>query len=155
MTKCVKCKNNFGADVGMYNSPMGWVCSDCGESKPWLKSVRKEIKEKKKIVKPREFSFENEVIIGKYSINGKVLSDYVQKVDYLRRATLYSISRDDPLILQKALQAREIIHRNIFRLIGLPYHADTENQKSHDFNKLLDDWLTKTLQTSCKEGDGK
>lgn len=145
MTQCVVCKNNFGEDVGMYNSPMGWVCGDCGESKPWLKSVRKKLEAKKKLkikkLEQKDFSFKSIVEIGGFSINGCLLEEYVKKVDYLRRATKYSMYREDPLILQKALEARKKIHIQIFRSINLPYHVDSKNKKSQDFNSCLDEWI--------------
>ena len=81
MTKCTVCKDNFGEDSGMYNSPIGWVCSDCGESKPWMETKRKQTDKKKKI-QSRDFKVENTITIGKYSLDGKILKEYVEKVEY-------------------------------------------------------------------------
>ena len=74
MTKCTVCKDNFDVDSGMYNSPIGWVCSDCGESKPWMETKRKQTDKKKKI-QSRDFKVENTITIGKYSLDGKKVFD--------------------------------------------------------------------------------
>ena len=128
----------------MYNSPIGWVCSDCGESKPWMETKRKQTDKKKKI-QSRDFKVENTITIGKYSLDGKILKEYVEKVEYLRRAVAIGRMSEDPIIIQNALIQREKIHRKIYKSIKLHYHSDLKATKeSIKFNELLDVWLTNT-----------
>ena len=89
---------------------------------------------------------ENKITIGKYSLDGKLLKEYVRKVAYLRRAVEIGRINEDPIIIQNALIRRENIHRKIYKSIKLHYHSDSKATKeSIKFNELLDVWLTNTL----------
>lgn len=153
--KCVACNKIFEEDDGMYNYPDGVRCSKCGDNYTgWKKKLKKHYQDKPQDIK-KEFD-ENMTLgastIGSYIIPNKLLIPYAEKVNYLRRAIMISIGRDDPLIIQKALTQREKLHREIFSHIGLPYHTDLEASKdSMEFNNLLDEWISAFPITSLQD----
>ena len=159
---CVICHKKFEADEGIYNYPDGVRCIKCGDNYTgWKKKLKKHYQNEPMQDIKKEFD-ENMKLgasrIGQYIIPNKLLYPYAEKVNYLRRAITISIGRDDPLIIQKALEQREKLHREIFRYIKLPYHTDLESGKdSTEFNSLLDEWIQKvqenliTLETNGED----
>jgi len=139
---CAKCKRVIAEGEGAYMAPGGPFCNECGKSKPWRKAAKPRIR---KPTLETDFKLDGPVTILGHELDEIVLAEYLKKVDYLRRATGIAIGRDDPLIIQKALQARERIHRHIFKLVNLPYHADSKNEESNKFNEALDDWITEQI----------
>jgi len=70
-----------------------------------------------------------------------LIEEYRGKVKYLRRATTISIGRDDPLIVQRALQERIKLHKKIYEAIGIPYEKNNASEESIKFNEALERFL--------------
>lgn len=148
--ECSKCHKKLEDGVdGRYNSPGGVFCIKCGENKPWQ---RKEIASPEKRRRPdrlvfrgdvRGHSVPDKVTLGRYEIDGKLLAEYIDCVDFIRRATKLGPAMDDPLLVQKALAKREEIHRNIFKSLGVKYLEDGQpiHGESILLNELLDAYM--------------
>ena len=157
---CVICHKQFEEDEGIYNYPDGARCMKCGDNYTgWKKKLKKHYQNEPKQDIKKEFD-ENMKLgasrIGQYIIPNKLLYPYAEKVNYLRRAITIAIGRDEPLIMQKALEQREKLHREIFKYIRLPYHTDLEaSEESINFNELLDDTIQKITDNQITvETDG-
>lgn len=151
-TKCTDCHCIIEDGEARANLPIGVKCSPCSdkyyESNGKLKSfVYDSIPDKR--VTPKEpdelksvFKHGVTKIAGQL-IPNTLLEDYKNHVDYLRRVCNSSLSLRDPLITMKALQEREKIHRKIFKVANLIYHADDNATKlSIEFNTALDKYIS-------------
>jgi len=144
---CSKCGKQFTSGEGGYNYPDGIQCGKCGDNYTgWKKETRKERPVENIQQELQESMRSGATTIGTHIIPNKLLDNYKDHVEYLKRSITISIGRDDPLIIQKALKQREKIHREIFKHAGLIYHADSNsNIESIKFNELLDAWLTEKI----------
>ncbi len=121
---CSICKKEIEDGVGRYNLPSGVECTKCHE-KP---------KKKPKYVK-----------IAGYKIPYKKLEEYVDVVEYTRRAALMGKTKDDPLIVMKALANRVKIHKEIFKIVGINH--DSTEPKAKKIRDALEKWLEKNVMT--------
>lgn len=127
MTKCSICQCEIEDGVGRYNAPTGTECMKCYENP---KKHRKDPKY---------------VTLGGIKIPYKKLKEYAEIVDYTRRAALMGKTKDDPLIVMKALENRVKIHKQIFKIAGID-HNSTE-PKAMKIRKDLEKWLEKNVMT--------
>ena len=123
--QCSICKKPIKEGTPRYNLPTGTECTDCHENKP-----RKEPKYVK---------------LGGYNIPYRKLKLYAETVDYTRRAALMGVTKDDPLIVFKALENRVKIHKEIFKITG--HDHDSTEPKTMKIRKDLEKWLEKNVMT--------
>ena len=122
--ECSICHEKIEDGVGRFNLPTGTECMSCHE-KP---------KKKPKYVK-----------IAGYKIPSKLLEEYVEGVEYTRRAALMGQTKDDLLIVLKALENRVKIHKAIFKIAG--YDHDSTEPEAMKIRDALATWLEKNVMT--------
>ena len=122
---CVKCKDKIYDGDGRFNYPTGQECTNCGDPTT---------KKKPKFTK-----------IAGYNIPTKKLEEYRDVVEYTRRAAIMGRSRDDPLIVMRALENRVKIHKAIFKITG--HDHDSTAKEPTRIRHALDEWLEKNVMT--------
>jgi hypothetical protein len=145
--ECTKCFTKIEDGDLRANYPTGVQCINCAEE-----YHNKHLKGKKLVDVHAHFDREialgkqDTIEIGEFDIPKELLTDYADKVSYVRRAGIYSMGKDDPLIVTNALRARIKAHKKIYEFIGLPYPDFEDPYAKHDKNSLqfqadLSRWL--------------
>ena len=125
MCKCSICHKKIEDGVGRFNFPSGVECMECHDTNP---------KKKPKYVK-----------LAGYKIPYKLLKEYAEIVDYTRRAALMGQTKDDPLIVVKALENRVNVHKKIFKITG--HDHDSTEPEVMKIRNALENWLEKNVMT--------
>lgn len=140
MTTCTKCFVKIEGGEGRFNYPTGVQCNKCGEE-----YYEKNLKGMKLIDVHGHFKRQEKigkmVKIGGYDIPKELINIYVDKVAFTRRAGIYAIGSEDPIIVMNALKEREKAHRIIFKHVGLDYPDVKLRPKSLKFQRALSDYL--------------
>ena len=124
-TTCPSCGHKFAEDEGRYASN-GGTCVPCYESTDIT------------------------VDIGVYQVPQKLLNEYTEAVEAVRRGTILASSLADPLILMQREQNRIAAHKRIFESVGIEYgdHHWGDNM----FQAELDKWLEANTSDPLKGG---
>ncbi len=125
--KCSICHKTIEDGVGRFNFPSGTQCMECYDNPKKQKKEPKYVK------------------IAGYKIPYKKLKLYAETVDYTRRAALMGQTRDDPLIVMKALENRVKIHKEIFKIAGIDH--DSTEPKAMKIRNALEKWLERNIMT--------
>ena len=114
-TACSACGHKFSKNEGRY-AVNGATCMTCYDNK--------DIK----------------VHIGGHEVSQKLLNEYADAVEAVRRGAILANSRADPLILMRREQNRIAAHKRIFEAAGLPYgdHHWEDNAFQTELAKWLD-----------------
>ncbi len=144
--KCTKCFEPIEDGELRANYPTGVLCTKCGDAyyEQNLKGM-KVIDVHSHFARQLQLARSDEIEIGGYEIPKSLLNAYADKVSFTRRAGIYSIGSEDPLIVQKALIGRIKAHQAIFKYLGLEYidpNPDIKpKSKSIKFQNALSKWL--------------
>ena len=79
------------------------------------------------------------VNIGGYKIPHKLLNEYAEVVEAVRRGTVIADSRTDPIMLMRREQNRIAAHKRIFEAAGIEY--GNHHWEDNAFQAELDKWL--------------
>lgn len=123
--ECSICHKTIEDGIGRFNLPTGIECTKCHDINP-----KKEPKY---------------VNLADYKIPYKLLKEYAEIVDYTRRAALMGQTKDDPLIVMKALENRVNVHKKIFKITG--HDHDSTEPEVMKIRDALEKWLEKNVMT--------
>jgi len=146
--KCTKCFNIIEEGELRANYPTGVLCIKCGDRYVEDNNLEgaKIVDVKSHFQRQLQLAKSDEIEIGGYEIPKSLLNAYTDKVSYVRRAGIYSIGSEDPIIVANALRGRIKAHQAIFKYLGLEYIDYTDPDKKHNpesikFQNALSTWL--------------
>ena len=112
---CSACGHKFVKNEGRF-AVNGFTCMECYESKDIM------------------------VRIGGHEVPQKLLNEYADAVEAVRRGAIIAVSHQtDPLPLMRKEQNRIAAHKLIFEAVGLPY--GDHHWEDNAFQAELDKWL--------------
>ena len=125
-TACSACGHKFKKNEGRY-AVNGATCMACYESKDIT------------------------VRIGGHEIPQKLLNEYAEAVEAVRRGVIIAVTRqNDPLVLMKREQNRVAAHKRIFEAAGIPY--GDQHWEDNEFQTELAKWLDANALDPSKGG---
>ena len=156
--KCTKCTKPIEEGDLRANYPTGVLCIKCGDKYVEDNNLEgaKAVDVHAHFARQLQLAKSDEIKIGGYEIPKSLLNAYADKVSYVRRAGIYSVGSEDPLIIEKALRGRVKAHQAIFKYLGLEYVDYTDPDKKHDpksieFQNALSEWLEQLAGMKAEE----
>ena len=148
--KCVECEKEIEDGDIRVNYPTGVQCSSCGEKydKKYLEG-KKVVDVQLHFAKQAKIGKVVELTIGGYKVPKSLVTTYIDKLSFTRRAGLIAVGSEDPIIVLKALKAREVAHKAIFKHVGLTYREEVDDnigEKSVEFGIALTKWVDSIVE---------
>jgi len=117
---------------------------------------------------PCEIEYNGDIIkLGNYKIEKRFLDDYANEVRFTRSMMIFANSQVmQHEALQHPIQKREAKHRQLYTLLGLPYHGEEQGQPDDiidqvwELSKLIDQYVIEKypevdINNMAKELDSK
>ena len=143
---CKVCTHEFKEDEGRFNHSDGMLCQKCEKNIEKLNLVQNQTLFKKH---SRILFSENEEL-GKYRINGELLSKYANATNHLKFFTTIAIGKPDMFIVNNIIRKKELILRDLFENANLPFDSTGSNSNARKFLELVNEWADGALKCSVK-----
>lgn len=142
---CFNCTHEFKENEGRYNHSDGILCVKCEKNIGEIKLVTDE----SLFQNNSKFSFLENEQLGKYSVNGELLAKYASVTSDLKFFTTITIGHPDIFIVNNIIRGKELILKELFANVNLPYNLTGVDSNAREFLKLLDEWIRGTIKCTA------
>ncbi len=143
---CSVCKHEFKENEGRYNHSDGILCQKCEENIDKLNLVQNQTL----FEKNTPFLFSENEEVGKYRVNGELLSKYASAINHLKFFTTIAIGKPDMDIINNIISKKESILRDLFASANLPFDLTGSDLQARKFLELLNEWTDGIIKCSVK-----
>ena len=139
---CFNCQHEFKENEGRYSHSDGMLCKKCEENIEKLNLVPNETL----FEKGTNISFLENQELGKYTVDGKLLAKYVSATNYLKFFTTITIGKPDMFIIDNIIRQKELIKKELFTNVNLPYNLTGVDSNAKKFLELINEWTEGTIK---------
>ncbi len=139
---CYNCQHEFEENEGRYCHSDGMLCNTCEKN---IKEIKLE-SNKTLFEKDVKISFLENQELGKYTINGELLSKYASTINHLKFFTTIAIGKPDMFIVDNIISKKELILRDLFVNANVSYDSMGIDSDAREFLELLHEWTEDTIK---------
>lgn len=141
---CINCQHEFKENEGRFSHSDGMLCKVCESNIKNLNLIHNETL----FEKDSHISFLENEELGKYTINGELLSKYATVNNHLKFFTTIAIGQPDMHIINNIIRKKELILRDLFANANLSYDLMGADSESNKFLELINEWIEGTIKCS-------
>jgi hypothetical protein len=143
---CICCTHEFKENEGRFNHSDGMLCEECENNIDKLNLESNQTL----FDKDSHISFSENEELGTYTVNGELLSKYANVTNHLKFFTTIALGKPDIFVINNILRKKELILRDLFVNVNLPFDLSGSDLEAHKFIELINEWAEGALKCSVK-----